>query len=279
MKLSLVVTLLFFMGGSLFGQLKTPSPSPFSKVTQVVGVTDVTIEYSRPGIKDRQIFGSLVPYGEVWRTGANSVTKLSVSTDVRLEGKLIPAGEYSIYTIPGEKEWKIMINKKAEGGPDYDAAEDVATFKVKPVTRPIDVERFTIEIADMTDNSAVIYLKWVRTYVPIKMEMDTDKYVEQYIEDFEDSDNNKDAGSWNRVANYQFAKGRVDDALEAVDKSLELGDAPYWVLGLKARILAEKKDFAEAVIFAKKALVAAQKAGSAQNEKMYGDLITEWEKK
>lgn len=172
-----------------------------------------------------------------------------------------------------------MINKKAEGGPDYDAAEDVATFKVKPVTRPIDVERFTIEIADMTDNSAVIYLKWVRTYVPIKMEMDTDKYVEQYIEDFEDSDNNKDAGSWNRVANYQFAKGRVDDALEAVDKSLELGDAPYWVLGLKARILAEKKDFAEAVIFAKKALVAAQKAGSAQNEKMYGDLITEWEKK
>jgi tetratricopeptide (TPR) repeat protein len=271
------LSLLIFLSASLFAQLRTPAPSPFSKVTQAVGVTDISIEYSRPGIKGRQIFGDLVPFGQVWRTGANAVTKISFSTDVKLEGQLVPAGEYSIYTIPNEKEWKIMINKKVEGGPDYDAAEDAASFKVNPVSKPVDVERFTIEISDMTDNSAVIYLKWARTYVPIKLEIDTDKYVEQGIAAFEKSDDNNNAGAWNQVANYYFAKNKVDDALKAVNKSLELNDSPFWVLGLKARILAAKKDYKEAVIFGKKALVAAQKAGNAQNEKIYGDLITEWE--
>lgn len=280
MKLRLAVLILFIFTGSLFAQLMMPASSPFSKITQVIGVTEIGIEYSRPGIKGRQIFGSLVPFGEIWRTGANSVTKLSLSTDATIEGKKIPKGEYSIYTVPSEREWKVMINKKAEGSPDYNESEDIATFKVKPLNRPISVERFTIEVADITESSAIIELKWARTVVPLKIEVDTDANVEKNVEAFKNSDENeKNAGGWYQVANYYYSKKRVDDAKEAIEKSLETDESPFWVLRLMSVILAEKGEFEEAVLYAKKSLVSAQKAGNNEFIKMNEEAIAEWSNK
>lgn len=280
MKSHLIILAVLFLSGSLFAQSMTPAPSPFAKVVQVVGVTEVSIEYSRPGIKGRQIFGGLVPFDEVWRTGANSVTKLTLNTDATIEGKKVPMGEYSIYTIPGEREWKVMINKIAEGGPDYKASEDIASFKIKPQSRPLTVERFTIEFADLTENSAVIELKWARTVVPIKFEVNTDANVEKNIEAFEDSDENeKNAGGWYQIANYYYGKKQIDDAQEALETSLEIDDTPYFALRLMSRILAEKGEFADAITYAKKSLVSAQKAGNDNYVKMNEDAIAEWSKK
>jgi len=279
MKLSIYLITILLFSGSLFAQSLNPAPSPFSKTTQVVGVTDVTVEYSRPGIKGREIFGGLVPFGEVWRTGANSVTKLTFSTDVTLEGKKVPAGSYSLYTIPKENEWKVMINKVAEGGPDYNAKEDVASFKVKPKTSPNVDERFTIEIADMTNNSATILLKWARTRVPIRLAVDTDANVEKNVEAFEDAGNDDNAGGWNQVANYYFDKKEYGDALDAVDKSLEIDANPFWVLRLKSRILAERGDYEDAIVFAKKSLVSAKKDGNDNYVKLNEEAIKEWEAK
>lgn len=275
MKLNLIVFFVFC--GSLFAQSLTPAPSPFSKITQVVGVTDVSVEYSRPGIKGREIFGGLVPFGKVWRTGANSVTKLTFSTDVKLEGKSIPAGSYSLYTEPNKRDWKIMINKVAEGQPNYNDKEDVAVFKVKPQLSPTVVERFTIEIADMTDSSAVLLLKWAQTRVPIRLEVDTDANVAKNIEAFEDAGNEENAGGWYQVASYYFGKKEYGDALDAVDQSLEIDANPFWVLRLKSQILAEQGDFEEAITFAKKSLVSAKKAGNENYVKLNEEAIAEWE--
>ena len=210
---------------------------------------------------------------------ANSVTKLTFSSDVMLEGNKIPAGSYSLYTIPDKNEWKIIINKVAEGGPDHDPKEDIATFSVKPIISPNVDERFTIEIADMTDNSAVILLKWARTRVPIKLEIDTESIVRANVEAFEDAGNDDNAGGWNQVANYYFDKEEYDDALDAVEKSLEIDSTPYWVLRLKSRILAAQGEYEEAIVFAKKSLVAAQKAGSENNVKTNEEAIKEWQTK
>ena len=279
MKLIIYVSALFMLYGAVFAQSLTPAPSPFCKLTQVVGVTEVSVEYSRPGIKGREIFGGLVPFSEVWRTGANSVTKLTFSTDVKLEGHPVPAGSYSLYTVPGQHSWKIMVNKVADGGPDYNEKEDIASFKVNPKLVPNPVERFTIEIADMTDSSAVLQLSWARTLVPINMEFDTQANVRKNIEAFEDADNDDNAGGWNQVANYYFAKKEYSDALDAVDKSLEIDANPFWVLRLKSQILAGQGDYEEAIVFAKKSLVSATKAGNQNYIKMNEDAIKEWEAK
>ena len=279
MKLLISLTAIFIFCGSLLAQSLLPAPSPFSKTTQIVGVTEVSVEYSRPGIKGREIFGGLVPFGEVWRTGANSVTKLTFGTDVTLEGKKIPAGSYSLYTLPNKNEWKIMINKVAEGSPNYIPKEDVASFTVKPHLSPEVVERFTIEIADMTDSSAVILLKWARTRIPVAMQIDTKTNVANNVEAFEDAGNDDNAGGWYQVANYYFGKKEYGDALDAVDKSLEIDATPYWVLRLKSQILAARGEYDEAIVFAKKSLVSAQKAGNQNNVKLNEEAIKEWEAK
>ncbi len=275
-----LLIVLLFIANISFAQFKTPQPSPFCTISQVVGITDVSIEYSRPGIKERQIFGELVPFGQVWRTGANASTKLKFSTDVTLEGKKIPAGEYSLYTVPREREWKIIINKKLDSGQNHDKEEDLLSFKVKPQMRPLSVERFTIEIADITDNSANIVLMWAQTRVVIKLEIETDKIAMDGIKQFLDSDEQENAGALYSAARYYFDnKKDLDDALDMVSKSLEIDDKPFWVLRLKAEILVTKGDYEEAIVWAKRSLVSAQKAGNDQYVKRNEDSIAERKEK
>jgi hypothetical protein len=148
-----------------------PAASPACTLKQRVGLTDIEIVYSRPGMKGRQVFGGLVPYDKVWRTGANQATKITFSAPVTLGGAEIPAGTYALMTIPGEKEWTVIINKTASqwGSFRYDEKADLVRVKAAPVTLAEPVETFTIDINDLRDDSATLNLIWEKTRVPVKL--------------------------------------------------------------------------------------------------------------
>ena len=152
-----------------------PKPSPLCKISQDIALTNVTIEYSRPGAKGRKIFGGLVPFDKVWRTGANAATKITLKQDATIGGKDIPARDYSIYTIPGENEWTVMFNNKLDGGMNYPEGDDQIRFQVKPEKLTDFVETFTIEFSDITDTSANIVLSWENTKVKFPIVFKTGK--------------------------------------------------------------------------------------------------------
>ena len=163
-------------------RVEFPAPSPLSTVKQRVGLTDIEVVYSRPGVKGRSIFGGLVPYGEVWRTGANQSTKITFSTPVKLDGAAIPAGTYALYTIPKANEWTIIIYKNTAlpSTASYDPKDDVARVNVKPTKLSQAVETFTIDVNDVRDESATLNLTWAKTRVSVKLEVElTSKLVPQ----------------------------------------------------------------------------------------------------
>ncbi len=258
-------------------QLETPQPSPKAKIEQKVGIMDVAVSYSRPGMKGRKIFGGLVPYGQVWRTGANDPTTISFSDAVKLEGHDVPAGKYSLYTIPGENEWTIVINKKTTGQPERIESEDQATFKVKPSRLPITVETFTINVSDITASTANLELAWENTAVKFRMEFDVDTKVMASIKEATANPYGEVANMYFQSASYYFSAGKdLKTALEWVNKSLELSDNAFWVWRLKSQIQAGLKDYSGAITSAEASKSRAQKAGNAQYVKFNDDSIAEW---
>ena len=152
-------------------QVRTPRPSPSASITQTVGITDVAIKYSRPGVKGRTIWGELVPYGQVWRTGANEATTITFSDDVTVGGKKLPKGTYSLHTTPGQNEWTIHFNSVADqwGSYSYDAADDVVTVTAKP-ERADFREWLTFEIPEMTTDTAKVVIRWENLAVPFTID-------------------------------------------------------------------------------------------------------------
>lgn len=143
--------------------------SPNATVSQTIGTTDVLVTYGRPGVRDREIFGGLVAFGEVWRTGANESTVIVLSDDVMIEGEEIPAGTYSIYTVPGEDEWSIIINEKLSWGTQYDESMDYIRVTAEP-EESFYVEQFMIYFEDVSENSAEMVLHWDDVKVPVTIE-------------------------------------------------------------------------------------------------------------
>lgn len=153
-----------------------PAASPLGKVYQRVGVTDVEVTYSRPGMKGRDIFatGGLVPFGKLWRTGANAATTISFSTDVMIGGEKVEAGEYSLFTIPGESKWTVMLNSEADlrGTGGYDAGKDVVRIEVEPMEFPLEVETMTFVFGNVKDTSADLNLIWANTAIAIPISVE-----------------------------------------------------------------------------------------------------------
>ncbi|HZL42784.1 MAG TPA: DUF2911 domain-containing protein [Verrucomicrobiae bacterium] len=162
-----------FLASTLIAQTPNsgPAASPASTLKQRVGTTDIEISCSRPGVKNRTIFGDIVPYDKVWRTGANEATRITFSGPVQLNGADIPAGTYALFTIPDPKEWTIIINKGAKqwGAFRYDEKADLVRVKATPVKLSEPVETFTIDINDIRDTSATLNLIWDKTRVPVKI--------------------------------------------------------------------------------------------------------------
>ena len=171
-RISLITLLLLcsFIGIS-YGQDKKPQPSPTATFSQKVGLTDVSITYSRPSKKGRTIFGELVPYDKLWRTGANAATKITFSYNVKIAGKDLPAGSYALFTIPGENEWTVIFNKDhaQRGTGNYKESEDALRVKIKSTKIAETVETFQINIEDNKPNSAIIELLWESTLVQIPL--------------------------------------------------------------------------------------------------------------
>jgi hypothetical protein len=255
-------------------QLEFPAPSPACTLKQRVGLTDFEISYSRPGVKDRAIFGGMVPYGQVWRTGANAATKITFNTAVKLNGTEIPAGTYALFTIPGEDEWTIIINKGAEqwGAFQYDEKADVARFKATPLPFDGKIESFTIEFSDLRDESATLNLLWEHTIVPIKVEADVTSKLVPQIEALMASDAKKKP--YYQAAMFYYDHGQdLQKASKWVDAAIAEREAHY-IVYLKAKILAKLGDKEGAIAAAERSSELAVKAKDTGYVKLNEDLIS-----
>ena len=263
-----------------FSQLELPQASPRGKVEQKVGLMTVSASYSRPGIKGRKIFGGLVPFGEEWRTGANDRTTLTFSDSVKLEGHEVPPGTYALFTIPGEDEWTMIINKSATGGIKRDPKDDLVSFKVRPIHMTAPVETFTINISDVATNSANLELAWENTMVKFRMEFDVDGRVEAAIRKAMENPLAGAATLYSQSASYYFtSKKDMKTALEWVNKSIEINSKPFAVWRLKSQIQAELKDYKGAIASAQTSLSKAKEAGNKEFIKFNEDAIAEWSAK
>jgi hypothetical protein len=238
-----------------------PAPSPTSTLKQRVGLTDVEIVYGRPGVKGRKVFGGLEPYGEVWRTGANSPTKITFSTPVKLGGKEVPAGSYGLFSIPGEKEWTVIINKidaKDWGAYSYKKENDVARAMVKPVTLSETVETFTIDLNDIRHESAMLNLVWDKTRVSVPIQVDVVSKLRPQIEAVMAS--NAEKKPYFQAAMFYYeTNGDLKKAVEWIEAGLKEQPAAYYMVYRKGLILAKMGDKAGALAAAKASREAAAK--------------------
>lgn len=239
-------------GAALAQQLDLPRPSPNATVSQMVGVTEITIKYSRPGVKDRPIWGKLVPYGEVWRTGANENTTIRFSTPVKIDGHELAAGIYGLQTIPNAGDWTVIFSKDADewGAFSYKQEDDALRIQAKP--QPAEFrERMAFDFDDVTDTAAKVVLHWEKLRVPFTVEVDTPKLVAAKI---------KDAVRWQtpyQAANYCIQNNIcLDDASRWLDASIAM-EENFSNLRAKAMLLAKKNDPAAAG-YAQRALAAAK---------------------
>ncbi len=260
-----------------FAQIAMPQPSPAATVTQKVGLADVTLSYSRPSARGRQIFGGLRPYGKLWRTGANAATKLTFSEDVTVNGTKVPAGEYSLFTIPGKDEWTVMLNKNPKAGEnDYKEADDAARFKVKPAKTAAAYETFTIDFSDLTTNTANLNIKWENTKVTLKLETDVDsKVMAQIKEKVIDNADAKPQDLFAASVYYMENNKDLNQALTWMNKATEK-DPQFWQLHQKARLQAKLKDYKNAEATARKSIELAKTAKNDDyvqlNEKLLAEM-------
>lgn len=280
-KLLLFVLCIAFAAFDMQAQINAPQPSPNAEFTQVVGLTKVSIEYSRPGVKGRSVFGGLVPYGDLWRTGANASTKITFSDDVTIEGNNVPKGTYALYTIPGKESWEVIIHKNTShwgtGGKNYTKDEDLCRFKVTPRNTTPKVETFTINVANLTNTGADIQLMWENTLVSFNIVVDTDSKV---MADIERKLAGPNANTYYQAARYYFeAEKDMEQAHKWVKKAIDLDGDKFWVVRLKALIEAEMGDYKAARKSAQQSLELAKEAGNMDYVRLNEKSIAEWKGK
>ncbi len=255
-------------------QIDVPRPSPNATVSQMIGLTEVTVHYSRPGVKGRKVWGELVPYKEVWRTGANENTTITFSTPVEIGGKELAAGTYGLQTIPDTASWTVIFSKDAKlwGAFDYKKENDALRVEVKPQPAETSQERMSFDFTDLSDNSATLELRWEKLAVPIKIGSDTNKNLKASIR-------------WQspyQAANYCVqANSCLDEAGRWLDASIALDDN-FFNERAKALLLAKKNDTKGAVAAGEKALALASKQKQAPPAEQVKDLenqVAQWKKK
>jgi Protein of unknown function (DUF2911) len=242
---SIILSLLFSV--SVDAQLDLPRQSPKASVSLTVGYTQVSIEYGSPAVRERKIWGELVPFGQVWRMGANEATTIQFTTDATVEGQKVPAGKYSLFAVPGEKEWTLILNKTSKqwGSFNYKKENDLLRFNVIPVKGSF-YERLSFSFSDITDNSAAVVLNWEYLAISFKVEVDL---LHQTYSKIKDAIAAKpdDWHVYAQGANYAAENGLyLEEAVQWIDKaiSLEAGYVPYF---LKAKILYKEKKYTEAL--------------------------------
>lgn len=251
---------LFFLalltGLPALAQIKIPAPSPSATVIQNIGLVEAKVEYSRPSAKGRKVFGEVVPMDKIWRTGANSPTKLTFSDSVTISGKKIPGGSYALYTIPGAASWTVILNPKASVAAwDYKEGDEIVKFSVPASASAAMVESFTIGFSNLGATSADLFLSWEKTTVSFGISTNPDAKIMGDIKKYvvENTGN-----LWSAVNYYLDANKDMNQALEWVNKVVEK-NKQYWTLHGKAKVLARLGRCAEAVAVAKESMEMAQK--------------------
>lgn len=246
--------------GAAAQKITVPAPSPLQTVTQKFGLGEVTIEYSRPAVKDRTIFGDVVPYGKIWRTGANATTKITFTDEVKLEGNVVKPGTYGLYTIPNKDSWEVMLYKDLTlngNVGDYKAENEVLRFKVKSMKIPMKMESFMINIGDITPTEAKLMLLWENTVVAVKMTTDIDARVMESIA----ASMKSEKPEYFRAAGYYFDNGKdLKQALTWATKATEENPTAFYMFNLKARIEYKLGDKAAGKASAEKSIALAKEA-------------------
>lgn len=277
MKKTSIMVVVMLATHFMYAQIAMPQPSPLSTITQKIGLVDASIVYSRPSAKGRKIFGDLVPYDKMWRTGANKATKLTFSDSVSIAGHPVPKGDYALFAIPGKSEWTIIISKQSElsGTSGYKESEDACRFKIKPYTVPA-VETFTIGFSNLTIQSADIEILWETTAIKFSVATNPDKQVMKNI----DAALQIPARNYYQAATYYLENNKdMSKALSWINAAIDGGYERYWVLRTKALIQAEIGDYTGAIETARKSSEMAQKDGDDTYVKMNDASILEWSKK
>ncbi len=271
---ALVATVLVSFGVNAQA-IKTPAPSTTQTIKQDFALSSIEIVYSRPNMKGRSVFGDLAPLGKLWRTGANAATKITFGEDVKVGGVTVKAGSYALYTIPNKDEWEIIVNKGINnwGTDGYKSEEDVAKFKVKPMTLPMNIETFTMNVANVMPTSADIQIMWEKTAISIPVTADIDAKISKSIDNAMNIDNRP----YFQAASYYFESGKdLSKALSWADKAIENNPKAFWIMHLKAKIQAKLGDKVAATATAMKSIDSAKEAKNddyvALNEKLIASL-------
>lgn len=281
MKKLLVLLTVMLVNYFTEAQIKTPQPSPKATLTQTVGLTEVEINYSRPSTKGRAVFGDLVPFGKLWRTGANENTTISFSEDVTIGGKIVPKGKYALFTTPRADNWEIVFYAVTDnwGTPEvWDETKVVLKTTAEVEMMDKNIESFTIGINNLDLNFAILEFYWEKTYVALKFEVPTQKTA---LANIEKALAGPSAGDYFSSAQYLFQSTiDVAKALEYVNKALDMKqEKPFWYLRLKSLIQAKTGDKIGAIETAKLSLSAAEIAKNQDYIKMNKASIEEWSKK
>lgn len=260
-------------------QVQTPAPSPFSKIEQSVGMTEIHVEYSRPGVKGRDVFGDLVPYGKAWRTGANQATKITFSTDVTVGGVDVPAGTYALITLPNKDEWELhFFNYTKSGVGNYLNSEETPIItKTTGVNElPFTMESFMIAFDNLRNHSCNMHMVWENTNAYVEIGVPTEEAVMASIES---TMAGPSANDYRAAAAYYLAEGKdMNQALEWINKSLEMGGERFWILQDKSEIQAALKDYSGAVKTAERSKELAMEARNEDYIKINDKNIAKWAK-
>ncbi|CAM3858952.1 MULTISPECIES: DUF2911 domain-containing protein [Flavobacterium] len=283
MKKVFIMALLAFSSLTINAQVETPQASPSSKVEQTVGLTNVSIDYSRPGAKGRTVYGDLVPYGKNWRTGANANTVITFDEDIKVNGQELKRGKYALYTTPKADSWDVIFYSATDnwGLPKtWDESKVALRTTVKPETLNKPVESFTISLNNLSNDSATLDLAWERTMVSVPFTVPTNKVAMNSIEK---ALAGPSAGDYFSAAQYFYqTENDLNKALTWINNAVSLTpegkDTPFWYLRLKSLIQAKLGDKKGAIATAKSSLDGAKKAGNGDYEKMNKDSIAEWSK-
>lgn len=272
---------LAFLALPAAAQLTLPEPSPKAEVRQVVGFTDVGLTYFRPSAKGRAIFGALVPYGKLWRTGAADATTFTVSDSVKIDGKWLPKGSYSLFTIPEKTTWTVIFNRQVGGhGTDgYEAASDVLRVRVPADSTAEFRESFTIELGDVSRSTARVALRWANTQASFLLESTADARVAADLRRLTPPGQPVKPALYYQAAQY-YAEGNRDhqQALAWIDQAIALKPSLQYY-HLRAKIQAGLGNYPAAIVAAQKSAEMARKEGADDFAALNDRLVAEWQKK
>lgn len=278
MKKIMLLFSAFMLTFGIQAQIETPQPSPFQKIEQKVGLTDVSLEYSRPSMRGRVIYGGLVPYDALWRTGANANTKITFGDDVEIGGKTLKAGSYAIYTKPGASSWEIYFYNDTNnwGTPaKWDDSKVAAQVSAPAYPMSVNIETFTMSFDDLKYDEATLGILWEKTYVGVPIKFGTDKMVSANIQRVM---NGPSANDYYSAAVYYLEAGKdINQAKTWIDKAISMNEkAPFWQYRQKSLIYAKSGDKNGAIEAAKKSLELAKAAGNDDYVALNQKSLKEW---